>query len=58
MATNLRPEGQWRKAGSAGRAALNIETRVVDEQMKDVGVGVGEVGEIVQPKNSRTFLIS
>lgn len=45
VATILKPEDQLRKAGSAGRAALNVETRVVDEQMNDVGVG--EVGEIV-----------
>ncbi|MBX3660346.1 MAG: acyl-CoA synthetase [Ramlibacter sp.] len=45
LATVLKPEDQLRKAGSAGRAALNVETRVVDDQMRDVPVG--EVGEIV-----------
>jgi fatty-acyl-CoA synthase len=45
MATVLRPEDQLRKAGSAGRPALNIETRVVDDDMNDVAVG--EIGEIV-----------
>jgi fatty-acyl-CoA synthase len=45
LATFLRPEDQERKAGSAGRAALNVETRVVDEDGNDVPVG--EVGEIV-----------
>ena len=45
LATLLRPEDQLRKAGSAGRAALNVQTRVVDGQMRDVAVG--EVGEIV-----------
>jgi fatty-acyl-CoA synthase len=45
VATVLKPEDQLRKAGSAGRAALNVETRVVDDHMIDVGVG--EVGEIV-----------
>ena len=45
VATVLKPEDQLRKAGSAGRPALNVETRVVDDQMKDVAVG--EVGEIV-----------
>jgi len=45
VATVLKPEDQLRKAGSAGRPALNVETRVVDDQMRDVGVG--EVGEIV-----------
>ncbi|MBI5276149.1 MAG: acyl-CoA synthetase [Burkholderiales bacterium] len=45
VATVLKPEDQLRKAGSAGRAGLNIETRVVDDAMQDVAVG--EVGEIV-----------
>lgn len=45
LATVLKPEDQLRKAGSAGRAAINVETRVVDDQMRDVAVG--EVGEIV-----------
>jgi fatty-acyl-CoA synthase len=30
------PEDQLRKPGSAGRAALNVETRVVDDDMNDV----------------------
>jgi fatty-acyl-CoA synthase len=45
MATVLRPEDQLRKAGSAGRPALNVETRVVDDQMNDVALGA--IGEIV-----------
>ena len=45
LATVLKPEDQLRKPGSAGKPALNVETRVVDEQMRDVAVG--EVGEIV-----------
>jgi fatty-acyl-CoA synthase len=45
LGTVLKPEDQLRKPGSAGRAALNVETRVVDDDMKDVRVG--EVGEIV-----------
>jgi fatty-acyl-CoA synthase len=45
LATMLGPEDQLRKAGSAGRPVLNVETRVVDDQMRDVAVG--EVGEIV-----------
>ena len=45
LATVLKPEDQVRKAGSAGRAVLNVETRVVDDAMKDVRPG--EVGEIV-----------
>src|SRR5262245_32476335 len=45
LATVLKPEDQLRKPGSAGRPALNVETRVVDEAMRDVQVG--EIGEIV-----------
>jgi fatty-acyl-CoA synthase len=45
LATVLKPHEQLAKAGSAGRAVLNVETRVVDEAMRDVAPG--EVGEIV-----------
>ena len=45
LATVLKPEDQLRKPGSAGRPALNVETRVVDELMNDVAPG--EVGEVV-----------
>jgi fatty-acyl-CoA synthase len=45
MATLLRPEDQIRKAGSAGRAALNVETRIVDDE--DRPVPPGTIGEIV-----------
>jgi fatty-acyl-CoA synthase len=45
VATVLRPEEQLRKAGSAGRAVLNVETRVVDDAGTDVAVGA--IGEIV-----------
>jgi fatty-acyl-CoA synthase len=45
LATVLKPEDQLRKPGSAGKPAINVETRVVDDQMRDVAVG--EVGEIV-----------
>jgi len=45
LATVLPPEDQVRKAGSAGRAVLNVETRIVDDEMVDVPVG--QVGEIV-----------
>ncbi len=45
LATMLAPEDQLREAGSCGRAALNVETRVVDDTMRDVAPG--EVGEIV-----------
>jgi fatty-acyl-CoA synthase len=41
----LKPEDQLRKLGSAGRAVLNVETRVVNEAGDDVAPG--ETGEIV-----------
>jgi len=47
LATVLKPGDQVRKAGSAGRAVINVETRVVDDQMRDVRPASGEVGEIV-----------
>ncbi len=45
LATMLGPDDQLRKPGSCGRAVLNVETRVVDDRMRDVAPG--EVGEIV-----------
>ncbi|MCX7567990.1 acyl-CoA synthetase [Sulfitobacter sp. F26169L] len=45
IASILRPEDQKRKLGSAGRPALNVETRIVDDE--DNPVATGEVGEIV-----------
>src|SRR4028118_267754 len=45
LATILRPDEQVERAGSAGRAALNVETRVVDDRGEPVPAG--EVGEIV-----------
>ncbi|MDI2129403.1 fatty acyl-CoA synthetase [Yinghuangia seranimata] len=45
VATILGPADQERKAGSAGRAGLNVETRVVDDN--DEPVPPGTVGEIV-----------
>ncbi|MEZ5652683.1 MAG: acyl-CoA synthetase [Burkholderiaceae bacterium] len=45
LATVLKPHEQLTRAGSAGRAALNVETRVVDAAMRDVAPG--EIGEIV-----------
>jgi fatty-acyl-CoA synthase len=45
LATMLGPEDQLRKPGSCGRPALNVETRVVDENMHDVPCGA--IGEIV-----------
>lgn len=45
VATILAPAEQLRRAGSAGRPVVNVETRVVDDAMSDVAHG--EVGEIV-----------
>ncbi|HEX5089933.1 MAG TPA: fatty acyl-CoA synthetase [Nocardioides sp.] len=45
LATSLGPDEQLSHAGSAGRAALNVETRIVDDLDRDVQAG--EVGEIV-----------
>lgn len=45
VATALQPGDQLRKPGSAGKPALNVETRVVDDAMQDVAAG--EIGEIV-----------
>jgi fatty-acyl-CoA synthase len=45
LATILRPHEQLPHAGSAGRASLNVETRVVDDA--DLEVPTGQVGEIV-----------
>jgi fatty-acyl-CoA synthase len=45
LATMLGPVDQLRKPGSCGRAVLNVETRVVNDDMQDVKPG--EVGEIV-----------
>ena len=45
VATALKPEDQQRKPGSCGRPVTHVETRVVDESMRDAAVG--EVGEIV-----------
>jgi len=45
LATILRPDEQLSHAGSAGRAAINVETRLVDDAGEPVAPG--EVGEIV-----------
>ncbi|MFP3488406.1 AMP-binding protein, partial [Staphylococcus sp. SIMBA_130] len=45
LATALQPEDQLRKLGSAGKATLNVQTKIVDEADKEVPRG--EVGEIV-----------
>jgi len=45
LAAVLKPEDQQRKPGSAGKPVLNVETRIVDDEMRDVAPG--EIGEIV-----------
>lgn len=45
LATALQPEDQMRKLGSAGRPALNVETKIVDDDGKEVPQGT--IGEIV-----------
>ena len=45
LATVMKPEDQLRKPGSAGRPALYVETRVVDDDDRPVPPGV--MGEIV-----------
>lgn len=45
LATSLGPDEQLSHAGSAGRASLNVETRIVDDA--DEEVPPGTVGEIV-----------
>jgi fatty-acyl-CoA synthase len=45
LATILRPHEQLERAGSAGRAALNVETRLVDDD--GYPVPPGQIGEIV-----------
>lgn len=45
LATALGPEDQTTRGGSAGRPALNVQTRIVDENNEPVAAGT--VGEIV-----------
>jgi fatty-acyl-CoA synthase len=45
LATSLGPDEQLTKPGSAGRPVLNVTTRVVDQDMRDVGER--KVGEVV-----------
>ncbi|SFO67369.1 fatty-acyl-CoA synthase [Actinomadura madurae] len=45
LATILRPHEQLERAGSAGRAAINVETMLVDDSGEPVPAG--QVGEIV-----------
>lgn len=45
LATALQPEDQLRKLGSAGKPTLNMQTKIVDENDREVPRG--EIGEIV-----------
>lgn len=45
LATALQPEDQLRKLGSAGKASLNMQTKIVDDE--DNEVPCNEIGEIV-----------
>lgn len=45
LATVLKPHEQIRKAGSAGKPSLNVETRIVDDDGNEVPPGT--IGEIV-----------
>ena len=47
LATMLGPDDQLRKPGSCGRAVLNVETRIVDDAMRDVPNDGRSIGEIV-----------
>ncbi len=53
LATILRPEEQLERAGSAGRPALNVETRLVDDDGQPVPPGT--VGEIVHRSPQATL---
>jgi fatty-acyl-CoA synthase len=53
LATVLPPEEQLARAGSAGRPALNVETRLVDDD--GLPTPVGEVGEIVHRSPQATL---
>ncbi|MGY1638539.1 acyl-CoA synthetase [Geodermatophilus sp. SYSU D00742] len=53
LATILRPSEQLARAGSAGRAALNVETRLVDDSGHPVPPGT--VGEIVHRSPQATL---
>ncbi|SDJ69252.1 fatty acyl-CoA synthetase [Sediminibacillus albus] len=45
LATALQPEDQLRKLGSAGKPVLHVETKIVDENDKEVSRN--EIGEII-----------
>jgi fatty-acyl-CoA synthase len=47
LATMLGPDEQLAKPGSCGRAVINVETRVVDDDMNDVPHDGTSIGEIV-----------
>ena len=56
LATILRPEEQVRKAGSAGRPALNVETRIVDDDDEPVPPGDGRRDRAPQPARHARLL--
>ena len=45
VTTHLKGDDAIRKSSSVGKPIMNVEVRIVDEQMNDVPIG--EVGEIV-----------
>lgn len=47
LAAMLGPDEQLSRPGSCGRAVLNVETRVVDDELRDVPRDGRSVGEIV-----------
>ncbi|CAM3348719.1 fatty acyl-CoA synthetase [Nocardioides dubius] len=53
LATALGPEDQAARPGSAGRPALNVETRIVDDEDRELPAGV--VGEIVHRSPQATL---
>jgi fatty-acyl-CoA synthase len=53
LATALGPEDQMTRGGSAGRPALNVQTRIVDENNEPVAAGT--VGEIVHRSPQATI---
>lgn len=53
MAVLLRPEDQIRKAGAAGKPALNVETRIVDSDGNELPPG--EIGTIYMKQGSDVF---
>jgi fatty-acyl-CoA synthase len=53
VATILGPSDQLSRAGSAGRAVLNVETKLIDDQGREVAPGM--IGEIVHRSPQATI---